>query len=239
VRFSSGLAGTVPGDMHGAILSRSGWHSVGYRLGTMFFWVNKSYSRGRLTLKSASALDEPNVDFAMLSDARDLERLKLALRFGAQTLAAPAMAAHRGTVFPSSYSPRVAAVAVPGAWNGLQRGALAALLDIAGPLRASLVRRVITQGATLDELLADDAALTQFVTRSVGGTWHPSGTCRMGAADDPLAVTDARGAVYGVEGLHVCDASLMPSIPCANTNVPTIMIAERIADLLRGRSSVA
>jgi 5-(hydroxymethyl)furfural/furfural oxidase len=239
VRFSSGLAGTVPGDMHGAILSRSGWHSVGYRLGTMFFWVNKSYSRGRLTLKSASALDEPNVDFAMLSDARDLERLKLALRFGAQTLAAPAMAAHRGTVFPSSYSPRVAAVAVPGAWNGLQRGALAALLDIAGPLRAALVRRVITQGATLDELLADDAALTQFVTRSVGGTWHPSGTCRMGAADDPLAVTDARGAVYGVEGLHVCDASLMPSIPCANTNVPTIMIAERIADLLRGRSSAA
>ncbi|WP_433695582.1 GMC family oxidoreductase [Paraburkholderia phenoliruptrix] len=235
VRFSSGLAGTVPGDMHGAILSRSGWHSVGYRLGTLFFWVNKSYSRGRLKLKSASALDEPDVDFAMLSDARDLERLKLALRFGAQTLAAPTMAVHRDTLFPSSYSPRVAAVAVPGAWNALQRGALSALLDIAGPLRASLVRRVVTQGVTLDQLLADDTALTQFVTRSVGGTWHPSGTCRMGAADDPLAVTDACGAVYGVDGLHVGDASLMPSIPCANTNVPTIMIAERIADLLRGR----
>jgi 5-(hydroxymethyl)furfural/furfural oxidase len=56
----------------------------------------------------------------------------------------------------------------------------------------------------------------------------------MGASDDPLAVTDARGAVYGVEGLHVCDASLMPSIPRANTNVPTIMIAERVADVLRG-----
>ncbi len=234
VRFSSGVAGTVPGDMHGAILARSGWHSVGYRLGTMFFWVNKSYSRGHLKLRSASVFDEPDVDFAMLSDARDLERLKLALRFGARTLAAPSMAAHRGTLFPSSYSPRVAAVAVPGAWNALQRGTLAALLDIAGPLRAWLVRRVVTQGVTLDQLLADDAALTQFVTRSVGGTWHPSGTCRMGAAGDPLAVTDSRGAVYGVEGLHVCDASLMPSIPCANTNVPTIMIAERIADLLRG-----
>jgi len=231
------LPGTVPGDMHGAILSRSGWHSVGYRLGTMFFWVNKSYSRGRLKLKSSSAFDEPEVDFAMLSDARDLERLKLALRLGAQTLSAPAMEARLGTVFPSSYSPRVAAVAVPGAWNALQRGALSLLLDIAGPLRASLVRRVVTQGVTLNELLADDTALTQFVTRSVGGTWHPSGTCRMGAADDPLAVTDARGAVYGVEHLHVCDASLMPSIPCANTNVPTIMIAERISDLLRGRSS--
>ncbi|CAB3673800.1 GMC family oxidoreductase [Paraburkholderia rhynchosiae] len=239
LRFSSGLPGTVQGDMHGAILSRSGWHSVGYRLGTMFFWVNKSYSRGRLKLKSASAFDEPDVDFAMLSDPRDLERLKLALRLGARTLAAPSMAAHRGVLFPSSYSPRVAAVAVPGVWNALQRGALSALLDIAGPLRGSLVRSVVTQGVTLNDLLADDAAMTHFVTRSVGGTWHPSGTCRMGAADDPLAVTDARGAVYGVEGLHVCDASLMPSIPCANTNVPTIMIAERIADLLRGRASAA
>jgi 5-(hydroxymethyl)furfural/furfural oxidase len=235
VRFSSGVRDTVPGDMHGAILSRSGWHSVGYRLGTIFFWVNKSYSRGRVTLTSADPHGEPAVDFNMLSDPRDLERLKLALRFGATTLADPMMAQHRATLLPSSYSPRVASVAVPGAWNALQRGTLSALLDIAGPLRGWLVRRVVTQGVTLDDLLADDHALTRFVTRSVGGTWHPSGTCRMGAADDPLAVCDARGAVYGVDGLYVCDASLMPSIPCANTNVPTIMIAERIADRLRGR----
>lgn len=234
VRFSSGLPHTVQGDMHGAILSRSGWHSVGYRLGTIFFWVNKSYSRGRVTLASASAFDEPDVDFAMLSDSRDLERLKLALRFGASVLSSPSMNAHRDAIFPSSYSPRVAAVAVPGTWNAVQRGALSALLDIAGPLRGPLIEHVVTQGVTIDELLEDDHAMTAFVKRSVGGTWHPSGTCRMGASSDPLAVTDARGAIYGVEGLHVCDASLMPSIPCANTNVPTIMIAERVADMLRG-----
>lgn len=237
VRFSSHLDDTVPGDMHGAILSRSGWHSVGYRLGTIFFWVNKSYSRGRVTLASANPLDEPKVDFAMLSDTRDLERLKLALRFGAQTLNAASMDAHRDIVFPSSYSPRVAAVAVPGMWNALQRGALSALLDVAGPLRGWLIRRVVTQGVSIADLMNDDEALTRFVTRSVGGTWHPSGTCRMGAENDPLAVTDARGAVYGVDGLYVCDASLMPSIPCANTNVPTIMMAERVADMLRAESS--
>jgi 5-(hydroxymethyl)furfural/furfural oxidase len=233
VRFSSGLPDTVPGDMHGAILSRSGWHSVGYRLGTIFFWVNKSYSRGRVTLASSNATDEPSVDFAMLSDARDLERLKLALRFGASVLAWPSMSAHHDVIFPSSYSPRVAAVAVPGKWNAVQRGALSALLDVAGPLRGALIRSVVTQGVTIAELLADDHAMTEFVKRSVGGTWHPSGTCRMGAPDDPLAVTDSCGAVYGVEGLHVCDASLMPSIPCANTNVPTIMISERVAEALR------
>ncbi|WP_414448528.1 GMC family oxidoreductase [Burkholderia sp. 22PA0099] len=237
VRYSSGLPGTPPGDMHGAILSRSGWHSVGYRLGTMFFWVNKSYSRGRVTLASADAREEPAVAFSMLSDPRDLERLKGAVRFGAQTLADPALAARLGPRFPSSYSPRVAAVAQPGRWNAVQRGALSALLDVAGPLRGALIGRVVTQGVSLATLLADDAALTEFVTRSVGGTWHPSGTCRMGAAGDPLAVTGADGAVHGVEGLSVCDASLMPSIPCANTNVPTIMIAERIADALLGRAA--
>ncbi|SAK84157.1 sorbose dehydrogenase [Caballeronia pedi] len=237
VRFSSGLADTVQGDMHGAILSRSGWHSVGYRLGTIFFWVNKSYSRGRVTLASASAFDEPDVDFAMLSDSRDLERLKLALRFGAAVLASPSMNAHRDVIFPSSYSPRVAAVAVPGTWNAVQRGALSTLLDIAGPLRGALIKSVVTQGVSIAEPLADDRAMTAFVQRNVGGTWHPSGTCRMGSSTDPLAVTDSHGAVYGVEGLHVCDASLMPSIPCANTNVPTIMIAERVADALRGAAS--
>ncbi|HWT38199.1 MAG TPA: GMC family oxidoreductase, partial [Paraburkholderia sp.] len=188
-----------------------------------------------LKLASASPFDEPQVDFAMLSDRRDLERLKLALRFGAHTLMSPSMARRRDVVFPSSYSRRVAAVAVPGVWNAVQRAALSALLDVAGPLRASLIRRVVTQGVSVEELLADDHAMTEFVTRSVGGTWHPSGTCRMGAASDPLAVTDADGAVHGVEGLHVCDASLMPSIPCANTNVPTIMIAERVADMLKKR----
>lgn len=232
-RFSSGLAGTPPGDMHGAILSRSGWHSVGRRLGTIFFWVNKSYSRGQLALASADPRAEPDVDFRMLSDARDLERLKLALRRGAATLRHPAMADLCRLAFPASYSPRVAAIAVPGRWNALRRGLLGAMLDASGPLVAPLVHGLVTEGVTLDGLLADDAALTDFVTRAVGGTWHPSGTCRMGEAGDRLAVTDPEGRVYGVEGLRVCDASLMPSIPCANTNVPTIMIAERIADFMR------
>ncbi|HEX8542949.1 MAG TPA: GMC family oxidoreductase N-terminal domain-containing protein [Pseudomonas sp.] len=236
VRFSSGLNNTVECDMHGAILSRSGWHSVGYRLGTMFFWVNKSYSRGRLRLVSNNPLDEPEVNFDMLSDPRDLERLKQALRLGANTLRAPSMTAVRSVVFPSSYSPRVAKIAMPGLFNAVQRGLLSLLLDIAGPLRKALIHGLVTQGVTLDKLLADDVVLTEFVRKNVGGTWHPSGTCRMGRSDDPAAVTQSDGRVIGVGNLRVCDASLMPSIPCANTNVPTIMIAERIADLIKAEA---
>ncbi|MER9169295.1 GMC family oxidoreductase N-terminal domain-containing protein [Mesorhizobium australicum] len=232
-RFSSGLAGTPRGDMHAAILSRSGWHSVGLRMGSLFFWVNKSYSRGFITLASPDPSVEPLVDFQMLTDERDLERLTMALRAGALALLDPHMNGYRGTVFPSSYSPRVAKVAVPGKWNAFQRGMLSAMLDLAGPLRGALVHSAVTLGITMEGLLSDDAALTEFVRRHVGGTWHPSGTCRMGPSADPMAVTSATGRVHGVQGLRVCDASLMPSIPCANTNIPTIMIAERIADFIR------
>jgi 4-pyridoxate dehydrogenase len=65
---------------------------------------------------------------------------------------------------------------------------------------------------------------------------HPAGTCRMGVEGDPLAVTDDEGRVFGVQGLRVVDASLMPDLTSGNINAPVIMIAEKIADRVRGRS---
>jgi len=221
--------------MHAAMIARSGWHSVGQRIGTLFIWVNKSYSRGVVSLRSREARQEPHVDFRLLSDWRDLERLKMGFRVGAKTLSDPLMDGQRGTVFPTSYSPRVAKIGAPGFVNGVQRGVFGAMLDFAGVLRPWLIHKVVTLGITLDELLADDVALTDFLRQSVGGVWHASGTCRMGASDDPLAVADGEGRVRGVEGLRICDASLMPSIPRANTNTPTLMMAERIADLIKGK----
>ncbi len=228
-RYSSGIGGAPAGDMHGAILSRSGWHSVGLRLGSIFFWVNKSYSRGAVTLDGDGL---PVVDFRMLSDARDQQRLCDALRRGAEVLADPLMQAACGPVFPASYSPRVARIARPGIWNAAQRGALSAMLELAGPARGPLIHAVVTRGRTMAGLLADPAAMQEFVRANVGGTWHPSGTCRMGRPDDPLAVTDPQGRVIGVRGLRVADASVMPVIPCANTNLPTLMIAERMAAMM-------
>jgi 5-(hydroxymethyl)furfural/furfural oxidase len=73
----------------------------------------------------------------------------------------------------------------------------------------------------------------EVASPSVGGAWHASGTCKMGPLSDPMAVTDGQGRVIGVQNLRICDASLMPTIPRANTNTPTIMVAERIADLIK------
>ena len=63
--------------------------------------------------------------------------------------------------------------------------------------------------------------------------YHPCGTVPMGREGDPDAATDARGRVRGVEGLLVADASLMPTIPTANTNLSTLMIGERFGEWLR------
>jgi len=64
--------------------------------------------------------------------------------------------------------------------------------------------------------------------------FHPVGTCKMGRADDPLAVTDPQLRVRGVERLRVIDASIMPAITSGNTNSPTLMIAERGAQVVKG-----
>ena len=80
----------------------------------------------------------------------------------------------------------------------------------------------------------DEADLIAFIRRKAESIYHPVGTCRMGRADDPQTVVDPQLRVRGVSGLRVVDASVMPTLVSGNTNAPTMMIAERAADLIRG-----
>jgi len=84
-----------------------------------------------------------------------------------------------------------------------------------------------------DAGLDSDAALDAWLLRHVRTSHHIAGTCKMGPADDPLAVVDQTGKVHGIEGLRVADASLMPDCVRANTNVTAMLIGERIADFIR------
>ena len=84
-----------------------------------------------------------------------------------------------------------------------------------------------------DAELADSAVLETWIRRNSATGAHPSCTARMGPADDSTAVVDDRCRVHGLSGLRIADASVMPRVPRANTNVPTIMIGERVAGWLR------
>jgi choline dehydrogenase len=106
--------------------------------------------------------------------------------------------------------------------------------EIAGrePLASRIVRELKPGPAVGD----DDEELAASLRERVELIYHPVGTCRMGT--DEGAVVDPSLRVHGLEGLRVIDASVMPVIPGGNTNAPTIMIAERAADLIRGRVPV-
>jgi choline dehydrogenase len=84
-----------------------------------------------------------------------------------------------------------------------------------------------------------DAELLAWVRERGSTIYHPVGTCRMGSASDPMAVTDPAGRVHGMAGLRVVDASLMPRLVSGNTNAPTMMIAEKISDAILADAKAA
>jgi choline dehydrogenase len=87
------------------------------------------------------------------------------------------------------------------------------------------------------EQVDDDGGLREWIRRNVGTIFHPTSTCAIGGTED--AVCDPEMRVRGVERLRVVDASVMPAVPRGNTNAPTIAIAERAADLIRGNTPLA
>ncbi len=231
-RFSSGMEGCPAGDMHLGLMGRSAWHGIGQRMGALAFWVNKSYSRGFVELdRDVDA--PPVVEMQLLSDERDRQRLKDAFHLAAGLAAEITASGAAGPGQPARMSDRARQYGARTLRNRILTGLASAAVDLSGPFAAQVLNRLTAEGPTVADLLADGRALDDYLDQSVIGVWHASGTCRMGAAGDMMAVTDHRGLVRGVDGLRICDASLFPTIPCANLNVPVIMVAERMAALMR------
>ena len=95
------------------------------------------------------------------------------------------------------------------------------------PAVASIVSDVTMPATTIDALDSDDA-IDAWLAANVNDYVHAVGTCRMGRPDDPGAVVDTDCRVIGYDGLRVCDASVMPDLPKANTHLTTVAIAERL-----------
>jgi choline dehydrogenase len=84
-----------------------------------------------------------------------------------------------------------------------------------------------------------DAALDEFIKEHVESAYHPCGTCKMGAIDDPMAVVDREARVIGVDGLRVVDSSIFPQITNGNLNGPSIMVGEKVADFVLGKQPLS
>lgn len=193
VRYTSGLPGALPHDMMFVSLNQNllSMETADVRFGAGAFgvWVNQAHSRGALTLTSTEPHAQPTVREAMLSDERDLARLREGVRALVQ----------------------------------MARGdEVAAISD--GP-----IDRV--NGGLLS-VLDDDARLDGWLLAGAADAQHATSTCRMGDPAHPDTVVDPDCRVLGVDGLRVVDASILPSVPRANTNLTAIMAGELMADRL-------
>jgi 5-(hydroxymethyl)furfural/furfural oxidase len=229
LRWSSGMEGCPSGDMYVIPANKAQWHEIGGRIGLIMMWANRSFSSGQLRLKSADPRSPLDIDFNMLSDERDMARLVQGVRLMVKLQAHPAVQACVEDVFPISYSDRARKLALYSRWNKLQTDVGAALMDASHTIRKLVTKILIADAPSLKDLAENESICREWLTSAVHGHWHASGTCRMGRPGDKAAVTDPHGLVYGVTGLRIADASLMPSVPCANTHIPTLMIGEKIA----------
>ncbi|WP_322013863.1 GMC family oxidoreductase [Paraburkholderia sp. J12] len=233
LRYSSNHADSLPGDMFVFGVTKSAWHPVGDQIGSLLVFVNQTLSdSGYVELNSADWRREPDVHFNLLADRRDLDRLVDGFRRVAAFQLSSALSAVTRSPFPASYNEKVREVGQITAWNRYRTWLASRAIDLHPKLREAVFDRFVMGDFRLDELMSDDAAAQAFVRSESIGLWHASCTCRMGDVRDPMAVTGSAGVVHGAHRLRVVDASIFPAVPRANTNIPTIMAAEKIADLI-------
>jgi len=232
MRYSSGVADCPPGDMYMNIQSKTSWNALGAQIGNISPVVLRPASRGRVALISADARDYPRIEFNFLSDPRDLQRLCAGFARATQIAAFCAAQKLCGTPFAVRFGDRLRRLNEQTHANKIKTQALANLLDLMPALSDFALSNLTGKHISLAALAADPPALEAHVLENVAGLFHPAGSCCMGPASDRAAVVDAQGRVHGIAGLSVADASVMPNLTSGNTNLPTLMIAEKIAAAL-------
>jgi 5-(hydroxymethyl)furfural/furfural oxidase len=227
-RYSSGLPGTPPTDMYINVQCKTSWSPLGLQVANLAPTLLKPMARGRVTLSARDA-EYPCVEFNFTGEELDLQRFMQGFRRAVEILAHEKVRAMSGITFPVKFTDRLRRLNRITPANKLKSAIIARLIDTVPPLAGPIFSTLADRRVDLTMLVEDDDALAEHIRDNVAGTFHPVGTCRMGRADDPDAVVDAAGRVRGIGGLRVVDASIMPTVPRGNTNIPTIMVAEKIS----------
>jgi 5-(hydroxymethyl)furfural/furfural oxidase len=215
--------------------TRASWHAIARRLAHFSSVILKPDSRGQVSLmRKPDGQIAPLIEYNLLGDERDQLRLRDGLtRIGA-LVSSPQ---YEGLIGPTVGANRLANAArfnANTAWNVIRASALAVLLDYVPGFGDFVVDSIGGPGGRLVDILSDKDRCEEFIAHNTMPLAHHGGTCRIGPREDPRAVVDPAGAVHGVPGLRVVDASVMPSVPRANTNLPVLMIAEKMSTAILG-----
>ena len=197
--------------------------------------LTTSIAHAQALVKSRPELPAPNLQIAFAAFAFDLdERGRLVLRDkpSVSTLIGLMRTSHRGSITLRSNDPLAPPVIrhqLLGSDDDIDQ--IVEGIGIArGIMAQPAIARFVTGEVRPGEIFASPADLREYVRMASITLYHPVGTCKIGRADDDMAVLDADLRVRGVDGLWVADASVMPSLPAGNTNATAIMIGDKGAD---------
>lgn len=238
IRSSSSWPGSPSSDLFNFVIGRVSGEAFGPHFALVGSALYAPQSRGVVRLVSADPTRSPDINFRFLSDAADPPRMLQAARLAEQLLRDPAVTAqyHEAFLLPG-------ALAMKQFNRSGLTGRMLALAARAAANSPSVLRRQIfghafKSGGPVAHRHGGRPISDRQLLSSISPMGHPVGTCAMGRADDPNSVVGPDFRVHGIAGLYVADASVMPVIPSANTNLPTIMVAERAAEDLSCRTTV-
>ncbi len=232
MRLSSGASGCPGSDVLVFMIGRVSPRSYGPDIAMMGAALYAPFSRGRVTLTSADPDVPPCVEFRLLDDVRDPPRLLYAARYAESLLLEPTVAAAYKDAFLLPPVLSLHQFNRPGFRGNLLAIAAKTVLNAPAPMTRMIMNRLIQPGRWFANRFTQLPLTDAEILAAVAPMVHPSGTCAMGRPDNPMAVLDHNCRVHGISNLRVVDASVMPRIPSANTNLPTIMVSERAADLI-------
>jgi choline dehydrogenase len=190
-------------------------------------------------IRSKAGLDYPDIQFHFLPIAVRYDGK--GAREGFQAHVGPMRSKSRGEITLTSYDPNAAPriffnyMSHPDDWEEF-RTCIRLTREIFGQDAFARYRgEELIPGAQAQS----DADLDETIREHTESAYHPCGTCKMGRADDPMAVVDPQGRVIGVDGLRVTDSSIFPRITNGNLNAPSIMVGEKMADHVLGKPALA
>lgn len=237
MRASSGIADCPGSDLLLFTLGRVSPRSFGTTVAMVGSALYSPFSKGSVTLTSSELDANPKIDFRMLDDPRDAPRVVKGARLLETLLRDPSVKDCYSEAFLLP-----AAMAVNQFNRGGLTGAAMALgahvaLNAPGPVRRMAVRKALNVRQPLSKRSGASEITDEEILASIAPMGHPVGTCAMGGPRDPQTVVGSDYRVVGLENVYVVDASVMPVIPSANTNLPTLMVAEHAAEKLLSTQS--